>query len=301
MKLSDICTPGLVIAQLFPNARKESGANISAIREAAELNFYGAYEIAETSDAKERKKIKTFLQENKSKLVYFLSLVQYDAGISISALDEDERKAAAGQLMAQIPSAIECGADYVGFIPGPDVAVEERDEAKRQLAKSIREMADFAKQYGAIRFLMESMDRDAHKKHIIGPTTEAVDFILELRRSVPELYFNFDVAHIKLLHEEPVESLSTAVPVMSEIHLANCVDDPASPLFGDNHMCIGEPGFLTADYIAKLFKKGLELKFLGSNKPIVALEVFCEEGQDPWDIEKSGRENMIRAWQKISL
>ena len=300
MKLSDICTPGIVIAQLFPNARKESGANIAAMRKAAELNFYGAYEIAETLDPRERKEIKTFLQENKSKLVYWLSLVQFDSGISISALDEDERKEAAGQLMTQIPNAIECGADYVGLLPGPDVAVEERDEAKRQLAKSIREMADFAKQYGSIRFLMESMDRDAHKKHVIGPTTEAVDFILQLRRSVPEFYFNFDAAHIKLLQEEPVESLSTAVPVMSEIHLANCVDDPTSPLFGDNHMRIGEPGFLTADYIAELFKKGLELKFLGSNKPIVCLEVSCEENEDPWNIEKNGRENMIQAWQKIS-
>ena len=301
MKLSDICTPGLVIAQLFPNARKERGVYISAMRKAAALDFYGAYEIGEVLDPEERKEIKTFLQEHKSKLVYFLSFVQYDAGISISALDDDERKEAVGQLMAQIPNAIECGADYVGFIPGPDVAVEDRDEAKQQLAKSILEMADFAKPYGSIRFLIESMDRDAHKKHIIGPTTEAVDFIVQLRRSVPELYFNFDVAHIKLLHEEPVESLSIAVPVMSEIHLANCVDDAASPLFGDNHMQIGAPGFLTADYIAALFEKGLELKFLGSNKPIVAVEVFCEEGEDPWSIEKNGRENMIQAWQRISI
>lgn len=300
MKLNDICTPGLIIAQLFPNARKSSGVNISAMRHAAELGFYGAYEIAETLDRKEREEIKVFVQESRVKLVYWLAFIQYDAGMSISALDEKERKEATGQLIAQIPNAFECGADCIGFFSGPDVSIKQREEAKKQLSKSICEMARAAKQFGPIRFLLESMDRELHKKHIIGPTTEAVDFIRQLRKSVPELHLNYDVAHIKLLSEEPIESLSAAVNVMSSIHLANCVDNPASPHFGDNHMPLGEPGFLTEDYVAELFRRGLELGFFGPSRPVVSPEVFCKETEDPWEIERNGREYMIGAWEKIS-
>ncbi|MFC1798383.1 sugar phosphate isomerase/epimerase family protein [Thermodesulfobacteriota bacterium] len=300
MTLKDICTPGLVICQLFPNARKTKGVNIAAMRHAAGLNFYGAFEIADTLDRNERKEIKTFVQEREVKLVYWLSFIQYDAGISISALDENERTEAIGRLIEQIPNAFECGADFIGFISGPDVAIDRRNEAKKQLSKSIREMVHAAKQFGPMRFLLESLDREAHKKNLIGPTNEAVNLILQLRDTVPELYLNFDVAHIKLLAEEPIESLSTAIGVISEIHLANCVDNPKSPLFGDNHIPIGDPGFLTSEYIADLFKKGLDLGFLGPTKPVVSPEVFCAEGDDPWDAEKNGRENMIRAWEKIS-
>ena len=148
-------------------------------------------------------------------------------------------------------------------------------------------------------FLMESMDREAHKKHIIGPTTEAVAFIHQVRETVPEFYFNLDAAHIKLLKEDPLDALSTALGVMSQIHLSNCVDDPTSPLFGDNHMPFGAPGFLTHDFIAVLFKKALDLKFMGPAKPIVSSEVLCKEGEDPWAYEKNCREIIVKAFEQI--
>lgn len=300
MPLNDVCTPGLVICQLFPDARKKTGLNISAMRHAAGLDFYGAFEIAETPDRKERREIKQFVRERGLKLVYWLSFIQYEAQASISALDESERSEATGQLIAQIPYAIECGADYIGFLSGPDVVSKRRETAKKQLSVSVREMAQAARRLGPVRFLLESTDREVHKRQVIGPTTEAVDFILKLRESVPELYLNYDVAHIKLLGEEPVETLGTVMGVISEIHLANCVENRLSPLYGDNHIPIGKPGFLTADYIATLFRKGIELGFLGSSKPIISAEVFCRESEDPWDTEKNGRENMIRAWEKIT-
>ena len=295
MEIQDICTPGLIVSQLFPNARKSKGVYISALQQAAKLNFYGAFEIAEVIDPYERKEIRSFIKNEGMKLVYWLSFIQYDAGISISAIDENERLKAVGQLIEQIPKAFECGADFIGFLSGPDVMIERRDFAKKQLKKSICEMADTAKNIGQIDFLMEPLDRNAHKKHIIGPTNEAATFIYQLREWVPEMYLVYDVAHIKLLGEDPLESLSVAIDVMSEIHLANCVDDPKSTLFGDNHMPIGEPGFLTSNYINDLFNKGFALGFLGPSKPIVSPEVLCGSDEDPWLIEKNGRENLSDA------
>ena len=63
MIIDTICTPGLVVAQLFPNARKEKGLTLATIKKAAQLNFYGAFELSEVSDPKERKDIQALAKE----------------------------------------------------------------------------------------------------------------------------------------------------------------------------------------------------------------------------------------------
>jgi len=297
--LNEVCRPGLVICHLFPQARKETGVTLSAVRFAAESEYYSAVEFAEVNDYSERKQIAEIASAADLKVVYWLALMQYGMDASISALDEDERRRAVGQLISQIPFAAECRASYVGFLSGPDVPPARRAEAKRQLFKSICELAEAAVEYGNLEFLLESMDREAHKKNLIGPTPEAVDFIMKVRKIIPGFQLCFDTSHIKLLGEEPTESLEQARGVVSQIHLANCVSDPARPKFGDNHMPLGEPGFLTEQYISKMFQKALDIGLLGESRPIVSAECASPGGDEAWELERITRQTVLRAWELL--
>jgi sugar phosphate isomerase/epimerase len=291
-ELHAVCRPGLIIHLLFPGARRERGLSEGLVDYAASTPYYGAVEIAEVEDQRERQAIRRICRETDLRLVYWLSILQMECSESISSPYEPERRRAVAVIKRQIPFAAECGAHAIGIVSGRDVEPEDRLRAIQSLEKSILELSAEAQGLGLGRIEMETMDRDAHKKHVLGPTSEAVPFIEMLRHLGVDLHLVFDTAHICLLREDVPASLAQAAHVTGHIHLANCVADPGDSLFGDNHMPIGEPGFLTPEVIGSLVRHAVDVGVLGVHRPVVSVEVGANGGEGAWQLERASRSIM---------
>lgn len=298
--LHKICRPGLIVHILFPEARYKQGMTHKLAEFAAQTQFYQAVEITEVEDGVERRMLRRLVEENDLKLVYWLSFLQMESKVSISSPKEDERRQAVRQLLPQLPYAAECGAHTVAIISGKDTGDMYRYQASVSLKRSVFELANEGRKYGLARFEMETMDRQAHKKHVLGPTTEALAFINAVRKEVPEFYLAFDTSHIRLLGEDPLASLEQAAAVIGQIHLANCVFDPGHPDFGDNHMPPGPPGFLDRKTIRNLLEKGLKNGVLGQKRPVVSIEVAGPGGESSFALERSLRKMMEEIGSEMS-
>ena len=296
MEFRELFKPTLLIVQLFPQARTTPGKTVAAI-ELAIRSGYEAVEHGEVSEAQERSRIAGLVHEHELDLTYWLSMSQYELRASISAVDESERVEAMRHLLAQIPCAAECGAKFIGILSGLDVGVARRDHAKQQLKKSILEFRDACDREGIEGIVLENSDREAHKKHLLGPTPETIELIEAINRDGGALSLCFDTAHIRLLGESWADSLRAARPLVTHIHLANCVFDCRHAGFGDHHMPFGKPGFLTQDFLIEFFANySVQEDVLGHSRPGLGAEVAGTALMPGSMIEQQTREMIHDAW-----
>lgn len=78
------------------------------------------------------------------------------------------------------------------------------------------------------------------------------------------------------------------------IHLANVVLNQESELFGDKHLRVGTPGFLTQNFATQMLDEADGLKFR-SEKVYVAIEVRGQETDDLFKLEKENRKFLFQA------
>lgn len=285
----------MIVHLLFPEARRRAGMTIEVAKRAVEQHGYRALEVADVGSAAERRSLAHLADKSDVAIVYWVSLQQMELGKSIAAAEESERCAAVLQLAGNFPHAAECGAQRIGLISGPDPGPSGRAAARISLQRSLQELWPLAIANGISAFELESMDRDVHKRQLLGPTPETVQFIDDLRMLGVGLSLVFDTAHIRLLGEDIFSSLELAAPLTRHVHLSNCVDDPGSPLFGDNHIPPGEPGFLVSDVAANIVASGRDRGILAAGDCIVSMEVAGRGGDDSWTIEAQARRFLAQA------
>jgi sugar phosphate isomerase/epimerase len=301
MDIQQLFKPGLLIVQLFPKARIKTGETSAAIQLAVDRQFYHAVEHGEVNCQRERKSIAQVVTEHRLVSTYWLSMAQYESRTSISATDEDERTAAVKGLMAHIPFAAECGAQYVGILSGRDVGADRRVEAKQQLMRSARELWGECERYGVPGIVIENSDREAHKKHLLGPTAETVELIDQVNRDGGCLSLCFDTAHIRLLDEPWADAFRLAQKVVTHVHLANCVSDRRQEQFGDHHMPFGTPGFLTFDFLTDFFRESAAMQCTVEARPCLSAEVAGTAAAPGNVVELQTRRMITEAWSAAQM
>ena len=185
---------------------------------------------------------------------------------------------------------------------------EKRQEAKDILADSYRKIFEGAKEYKEMRFVIEPLDRYAHKKQLMGPIHEVAEWVEEIRKDYPNFYIHWDSAHEALANIDLTESLDAAMPYLAQFHLCNCVTDPTHPYFGDHHMEVGRApefknwGYLDVEVAAKLLSQAAAGQApAGIDTLYWALEVRSHFGDDMWEREREVREFMMRAYDLAGL
>lgn len=279
----------MIVSVLHPGARHAPGATAAVARRAADTGFYRAVEVAEVTDAHDRAELRRLVAERDLRLVYWVSVLQMESDRSICDPDEAGRAAAVAELVPHLAYAAECGAHAFAFLPGPDPGPAERPRALASLARSVRDLAAAGDREGITRLAMETMDREAHKKHVLGPIDETAAFVREVRADVPGFSLAFDSSHVRLLGEDPAAALPRVAPLTATLHLANCVPDPASPDFGDRHMPLGPPGFLDVATAGRIIRAALDSGVGDGALPIVTLEVAGPGGEGSWSVEREQR------------
>ena len=103
-------------------------------------------------------------------------------------------------------------------------------------------------------------------------------------------------------------TLEMAAPYMSQIHLCDCIDDPAHPCFGDLHMDPAEApdwkteGFLTPAVGAEIIRRAAAFdKPEGVRRFWVSVEVLGHKGDNLWHKERIAREFLTRCWEESGV
>ncbi len=285
--------PSMHFLENFMPVMSDEKFAVKMLAQAAEIEFYQGVELGFIKDKSCRKEIRRIVENRGWQLTQWCSPVIANKGLSLSSLDKDERKKAVKCAIDMLGGIAECGCVRCGLQSGPDPLPELRDEAKKVLHESCVEISEAAKQYTGMYLLIEPLDRFAHKKQLLGPIKEVVDWFKELKKDAPNFYIHWDSAHEKLGNADLIESVTLAAPYMAQFHICNCVNDPKHPYYGDHHMDVGQaPDFKTWGYLTP--EVGAEiLKAVKSFEPCdgvenmyCALEVRSHLADDLWAKEK---------------
>jgi len=270
-----------------------------AVARVAEEGFFRHVEIRPMEERADRRRTGDIVREHGLSLTMWLSLLAGAKGFNLSSPDERLRKKSIAFFKNGIEQAVESGATHVGLASGPDPGADFRESATEQLFTSLCELCGVADAFPGLRLVLEPMDRGAHKNGLIGPTREATALLDRIRPSCSNMGVCWDSAHVALCGEDIVESLAQAREYVFQVHLSNAVLDRTQPDFGDHHMKMGPPGFLTQERIAALFQTALDTCLFGESGPSVAAEIRSASGIDPWVTVTECARTLREAWERL--
>lgn len=294
--MNDMFKPGIMLSETHFPYLDQDGLMPDAVGRIVDEGFYRHIEIADIKRSKDRERIGVLVRGSGVALAQWMSLVLAREELNLSSVNDGLRKKSVARMREMIEPAVECGASTFSVLPGPDPGSALRAQATEQLYRSLVELCEALDCSSSIRLMLEPLDRGAHKNGLLGPTSEFVTLFRRLRQSFPSAGVSWDTAHVVLCGDDLFDSFERARDVTLQIHLANAVLDSTKEGFGDNHMDIGPPGFLTVEKIARLLRQGVESGFLPSVRPSVAAEIRTPRGGDPWETVARGRQVLEEAW-----
>jgi len=290
--LSAYARPGLMLSQVWPDARDTEGETLRGLETALAHPFFETFHSVDVLFPKERAAIGRVARERKLDLTCGLSRIASHGKHHLSDLDEGRREAAVAAHAAVFDGAREMGARYVQVNSGPAPAdPARRGEALARLEASLAALAEAAAP--DVGLLIEPLDVTVHKKGTLGYAPEA----LALCRAVPGLGLCVDTAHMTLNGEAIEGALPALLPHTGEFHFCNCVTTPGHPLHGDHHVPFGPPGALDVADVGRIMAAAVRCGlFSREARP----RVFCEErrttGQAPEDVVDHARAVLEGGW-----
>jgi len=294
IELTDAMRPGLMLSQVWREARGAPGATAAALNAAGAFPFFKAFQIVDVPDAAERREIAEIVRRRDLSLTYSLSGLQYHEGVNPSALSEALRRDSIDSLSRPMGWGRAGRAESVWRMQPEDPSL--RAEALVLFEKALGVLAERATELG-LAIVVEPMDVAVHKKGTLGYTNEAVALVDRL--SAPNLGLCVDTAHMYLNGEVVEDFLADVAPITGEFHFSNCVLENNHPLRGDHHIPFGPPGWLDEDAIARILLAGQQAGMWSPKKPT---RTFCEirrpEAMAPEELVLFCQQTLERAWDK---
>jgi sugar phosphate isomerase/epimerase len=271
---------------------------VETISQIAEDPFFGAVEIGWIEDSEVRKAVKQVVEATHIWVAYGAQSSLLTKNLNLNSLDETARKRAVERLEQCADQAADMGAKRMAFLSGKDPGDESRPFAIDALVKSVRQVADYAREKG-VALTLETFDRTIDKKALIGPSELALQFSQIIREDFPDFGLLVDLSHLPLQYEKSSTALNTLKDHLVHIHVGNCVIDPALPSYGDMHPRFGWPGGCNdvpelTEFISNLFKIGY-LSENRSDRPLVGFEI---KPQNPQETSAQLIAGTKRVWQE---
>jgi sugar phosphate isomerase/epimerase len=291
MKSKQTLHPSLLIGEMFfPIIHDEQ--NISKIiRRAGEIGFYEGVETGMILSSQAARDIRTACEDKSLRLTQWATLTINKENLNLSSVDNEIRRKSLERVKELVHLSAECGAKTFAVTSGRDPGAAYREEAKKCLADSLHAICDEVRQYKDMDVVMEHLDRYVHKKQLMGPVDETFAWMMPIHQDCPNMYLGWDAAHAALGGENLITTIHQAATIMVQMHLSNAVLNPSDPLYGDNHMKYGAPGFLTVEVAAELFRTAISLDTPKERNGIfTSVEVRPKDGDDLWANEQGCRE-----------
>lgn len=259
-----------VLPASFPSSKE----TLTGLRKALDIirpfDFSVIEYYCEKCDAKS---VRTLLDDYQS--VFLGAALQKSQNLNLCSINADDRRKAVRELTECFLFAKEAGSQYVLINSGTRPKDENDDElCLNYLKESIIELHHRVKD---IQILLEPGDREVEFHHLLGHTDMAVSFVEDIRAEVPNLSLVFDISHIAQLNEELYSSWSKAKQYCSHIHLANCVLNPLSSLYGDKHPLFSVTDGVYSHESASAFYQFLQDENLSLT---IGIEIICSEASE---------------------
>jgi len=271
--------PSLLLPEVYGPWKAEPGFIVRQVKKAAEDGFYRSVELSPVADREERSAIRRICDENGIQVSCWLTQLIDDEKLDLTSADETLRQHSVEVIKHALPAAIECGAQTVAFIGGPDPGPSLRQRGYESFYLSMTAICAAADNLGAA-VMFEPLDRFAHKKRLIGPTNEIIAAFSRVRAEYPTFGLAFDTAHAALNEEDIAFALRLADGLVTNIHLSNAVLDKSDPLYGDHHMMPGLPGFLTLGRAASIAAEASNLPIARSKGLRISVEARASPDDD---------------------
>ncbi len=295
--------PSAHILEMFMPYLHDETRLIEVLRRIADMGFYRNVELPSFPEKENRTVVRDILEKYDLTCITYVAPYLNEKGMSLCDLDEERRREVIEFLKYHAELAAECGYTTFGIPSGKDPGDALRPDALKAEADTLSRMADFVAQFG-MNLSIEPLDRYAHKKQLIGPMDEVVEWFAPLHEAHPNAFLHWDSSHERLGRLGIFNTLAMAAPYMSQIHLCDCIDDPMHPCFGDLHMDPAEApdweteGFLTPEVGAKILKQAASCdKPEGVRRFFVSIEVLGHKGDNLWRKERIAREFLTRCFE----
>ncbi len=296
----DFISPSVLLSETHFHFYGAKSVLADAVERVADEGFYRGIEMADVADPADRKRMGEVVDKSGLVLTQWMSMVLITEKLNLSSVDENLRGKSVARMIDWMPLCAECGTNSFAVLSGPDPGPALRHQAKEQLYRSFIEICEALERHKPMRLLLEPLDREAHKNFLIGPTDEAASMLRRVKQQFPDAGLSWDTAHSALCEEDIVASMCKYQDCIAQMHLANAVLDRNYPSYGDHHMPMGAPGFMTVQKCADLFQAGVNCGLLGEKRPGVSVEVRGEKNGDPWETERAGREFVFAAWDEFA-
>lgn len=261
--------PSLLIPEVFHPFKREKDFTADIIERVTEEDFYESIELGDGFEKSERKRILELTEKNNMVVTQWLTFLIEENNLDVSSLNSKLRLETVKQIKDSLYLSAEIGAKNIALVTGDDPGADRWADGIEGLYESLCEIAEAAKKYG-MNLLIEPLDRFAHKKRIIGTTDETVALLSRVQEKHDNVGIAFDTAHAALNGEDIFKALEKGQSLIRQIHFSNAVLDTNSELYGDFHMEIGNPGFLTIEKISAILRKADQLKIQENGLRIAA-------------------------------
>ena len=299
--------PSAHILEMFMPYLHDEKRLIEVLRKIAEMGFYRNVEMPTFPTKEHRDTVRRILRDNDLTAATYAAPYLNERDMSLCDLSDRRRAETIRYLKMQADLAAECGYSTFGVPSGPYPGDEFHNEAMAVQADTLARIADYTALLG-MNCSIEPLDRYAHKKALIGPMDEVVRWFKPLHRAHPNLFLHWDSSHEQLGGLGIYNTLDMAAPYLSQIHLCDCIDDPAHPCFGDLHMDPAEApewktdGFLTPGVGAEIIRRAAAFdKPEGVRRFWISVEVLGHKGDNLWHKDRIAREFLTRCWEESGV
>jgi sugar phosphate isomerase/epimerase len=300
------CGLSLVHFLAFPECQTGDGPILETVEKVLMDDFFSGIEISRINDAASRKAVALLVEQTHAWVDFGAQPIILGQKLNLNSADPAERERAVSVLLPYIEQAAELGARRFVLLSGPDPGIPHRNEALTLLTASLRELCEFARAH-RLSVALETFDREVDKKALVGPAQEAAKLAKEIREDFGDFGLLYDMGHMVLLDERPLEALQLLKDYLVHVHVGNCVKVPGRTSYGDSHPRFGFPGSENdiaelVEFQSALFQTGylIERPEFGK-KPMVGFEVKPQARESSNAILANIKRSWRDAWNELGI
>ncbi|MEK7826948.1 MAG: TIM barrel protein, partial [Thermodesulfobacteriota bacterium] len=172
---------GIVHFKAYPQATTGEGPIVETLRKIVEDDFWTAVEVGWMKDPKVRHEATKLLETSHMEVCYANQPRMFALKLNINDFDSKERKRAMSAMKNGVNEAFQLGATCMRVFSGKHPGEEKKEEAKKILIDSLKEICQYTKEQGPMGIYMKVFDYDIDKCFLIGHFRDAADVAVFLR------------------------------------------------------------------------------------------------------------------------
>lgn len=267
---------GIVHFKAFPQVSEGEGPIVETLRKIVEDDFWTAVEVGWMKDVKVRNEARKLLEVSHLEVCYANQPRMFSNKLNLNAFDPSERKRAIEAMKKGTDEAFDLGATCIRVFSGKHPGEEKKEEAKKILIDSLKEVCQYTNEQGQMEIYMKVFDYDIDKCFLIGHFRDAADVAREVHKEFKNFGILADLSHFPLLREKPEESIPLVKDFPMHFHIGNCsFRDRRHPTYGDLQPRFGIPGGeIDTPQVRDYFRLLMDLNLINPQKrPVLSVEV----------------------------